>query len=101
MSEEQLQEEWEPVEGFTTNPYDYHTFEIEWTPDHLDYKIDGYTVRHKEGVDGLDREMNLVMSICAINDDEAGRGWDDTEAPYYTKVDYVEVYNYDITNENF
>jgi len=41
--------------------------------------------------------MNLVMSICAINDDEAGRGWDDTEAPYYTKVDYVEVYNYEIT----
>merc|ERR1712109_364152 len=54
-------------------------------------------VRTKEGVDVLDRSLNLVMSICALDSDEAGAGWDDSEAPYYTGIDYVEVYYYDAT----
>jgi len=58
-------------------------------------------IRRKEGVAGLNKEQNLVMSICAINDDEAGKGWDDSEVPYFAQVDYVEVYNYDQANENF
>merc|ERR1712113_587272 len=80
---------------------EYHKFEIEWTPKHLVYKIDNKVVRTKEGVDALDRSLNLVMSICALDSDEAGAGWDDTEAPYYSGIDYVEVYYYDATNEDF
>jgi hypothetical protein len=34
------------------------------------------------------------MSICVINDEDAGAGWDDSEVPYYTRVDYVEVHTY-------
>jgi len=92
----ELKEEWEPYMDFTLDD-DYHKFEIEWTPKNLVYKIDNKVVRTKEGVDALDRSLNLVMSICALDSDEAGAGWDDTEAPYYTGIDYVEVYYYDAT----
>jgi len=92
----ELKEEWEPYMDFTLDD-DYHKFEIEWTPKHLVYKIDNKVVRTKEGVDALDRSLNLVMSICALDSDEAGAGWDDSEAPYYSGVDYVEVYYYDAT----
>ena len=92
----ELKEEWEPYMDFTLDD-DYHKFEIEWTPKHLVYKIDNKVIRTKEGVDALDRSLNLVMSICALDSDEAGAGWDDSEAPYYSGVDYVEVYYYDAT----
>jgi len=93
---QKLKEEWQPYMDFTLDD-DYHKFEIEWTPKNLVYKIDNKVVRTKEGVDALDRSLNLVMSICALDSDEAGAGWDDTEAPYYTGIDYVEVYYYDAT----
>jgi len=80
---------------------EYHKFEIEWTPKHLVYKIDNKVIRTKEGVEALDRGLNLVMSICALDSDQAGWGWDDTEAPYYSGIDYVEVYGYDAGNEDF
>merc|ERR1712218_468079 len=96
----ELKEDWEPYMDFTLDD-EYHKFEIEWTPKHLVYKIDNKVVRTKEGVDALDRSLNLVMTICALDSDEAGAGWDDTEAPYYSGIDYVEVYYYDATNEDF
>merc|ERR1712077_124858 len=80
---------------------EYHKFEIEWTPKHLVYKIDNKVIRTKEGVEALDKGLNLVMSICALDDDGAGAGWDDTEAPYYSGIDYVEVYHYDEGENSF
>merc|ERR1711874_45466 len=65
------------------------------------YKIDGVEIRRKEGVDGLDREQNLGMAFLAINSDEAGAGWDDSEMPYYTFFDYVEVYHFDESENSF
>jgi len=79
----------------------YHKFEIEWTPKHIVYKIDDIEIRRKEGVEALDKGLNLVMSICALDDDGAGAGWDDTEAPYYSGIDYVEVYHYDAGENSF
>jgi len=55
-------------------------------------------IRRKEGVDGLDREQNLAVTILALKD-EAGEGFDASEMPYYTDVDYVEVYRYDSDGE--
>jgi len=80
---------------------EYHKYEIEWTPKYLSYKIDGVEIRRKEGVDGLDREQNLAMTILALKDDdgEAGEGFDASGMPYYTDVDYVEVYRYDSNGE--
>jgi len=89
----ELKEDWAPYMDFTLDD-EYHKFEIEWTPKHLVYKIDNKVIRTKEGVEALDRGLNLVMSICALDSDEAGAGWDDTEAPYYSGIDYVEVYGY-------
>jgi len=41
------------------------------------------------------------MTLLYINSDEAGMGRDDSNIPYYTDVDYVEVWNYDLTNDSF
>jgi len=41
------------------------------------------------------------MTLLYINSDEAGMGRDDSNIPYYTDVDYVEVWNYDQTNDSF
>ena len=96
----ELKEEWAPYMDFTLDD-NYHKFEIEWTPKHLVYKLDNKVVRTKEGVEALDRGLNLVMSTSVLDEDGAGAGWDDTEAPYYTDVDYVEVYGYDTGKEDF
>jgi len=86
-----------PYDKFTLDD-EYHKYEIEWTPSYLAYKIDGVEIRRKEGVDGLDREQNLAMTILSLND-EAGEGFDASEMPYYTDVEYVEVYRYDSDGE--
>jgi len=99
MSRE-LEEEWVPYKDFTLDD-NYHKFEIEWTPKYLVYKIDDIEIRRKEGVEALDKGLNLVMSICALDGDDVGAGWDDTEAPYYNDIDYVEVYHYDAGENSF
>merc|ERR1711953_484578 len=71
----------------------------DWAP-YMDFTLDNKVIRTKEGVEALDRGLNLVMSTSVL-DDGAGAGWDDTDAPYYTDVDYVEVYHYDVGNETF
>jgi len=96
----ELKEDWAPYMDFTLDD-NYHRFEIEWTPKHLVYKLDNKVIRTKEGVEALDRGLNLVMSTSVLDEDGAGAGWDDKEAPYYTDVDYVEVYHYDVGNETF
>jgi len=96
----ELKEDWAPYMDFTLDD-NYHKFEIEWTPKHLVYKLDNKVIRTKEGVEALDRGLNLVMSTSVLDNDGAGVGWDDKEAPYYTDVDYVEVYGYDAGNEDF
>merc|ERR1712038_2137809 len=96
----ELKEEWEPYMDFTLDD-NYHKFEIEWTPERLVYKIDNNVIRTKEGVEALDKGLNLVMSTSVLDEDGAGAGWDDTEAPYYTDVDYVEVHRYDEGTKTF
>jgi len=58
-------------------------------------------IRRKEGVEGLDWEQNLAITILALPDEEgeAGEGFDASEMPYYTDVDYVEVYRYESNGE--
>merc|ERR1719510_2155891 len=77
-------------------------FEIEWTPNRLTYIIDDKVIRGADtGAGELDKELSLVMSICTLNSDVAGLGWDDTQVPYYTDIDYVEVYRYDEAEREF
>merc|ERR1739836_293953 len=84
----ELKEDWAPYKDFTLDD-EYHKFEIEWTPKHLVYKIDNKVVRTKEGVDALDRSLNLVMSICALDSDEAGAGWDGMDSTFKKENAYV------------
>merc|ERR1712051_1130153 len=37
----------------------------------------------------------------ALDGDDTGAGWGDTEAPYYNDIDYVEVYHYDAGENSF
>lgn len=99
MSRE-LGEEWAPYKGYTMDD-NYHKFEIEWTPKHLIYKIDDKEIRVKEGVEALDKGLNLVMSILKLEEDSVSAGWDGPKAPYYTDIDYVEVYHYDAGEDSF
>merc|ERR1712051_102877 len=92
-------EEWKAYKDFTLDD-NYHKFEIEWTPDHLVYKIDDIEIRRKEGVEALDKGLNLIMSICALDGEDTGAGRDDTEA-HYNDFDYVEVYHYDAGEDSF
>jgi len=103
MSKEYLGEEWKAYEDFTMDD-EYHKYEIEWTPTYLAYKLDGVEIRRKEGVDGLDREQNLAMTILALEQGEGkeeSAGFDASKMPYYTDVDYVEVYHYDASEDSF
>ena len=100
MSKKDLGEDWQPHKEFNLDNQP-HKYEIEWTPQYLAYKIDGVEIRRKEGVDGLDKELNLGMALLTLNDDDAGAGWDDSEMPYYTFIDYVEVYHYDASENSF
>jgi hypothetical protein len=99
MSRE-LGEEWAPYKGYTMDD-NYHKFEVEWTPKHLIYKIDDKEIRVKEGVEALDKGLNLVMSILKLEEDSVSAGWDGPKAPYYTDIDYVEVYHYDAGEDSF
>merc|ERR1711953_651196 len=88
----ELKEDWAPYMDFTLDD-NYHRFEIEWTPKHLVYKLDNKVIRTKEGVEALDRGLNIVMSTSVLDEDGAGAGWDDKEAPYYTDVDDFDTYD--------
>merc|ERR1712228_412943 len=101
VNDQDVFSDWNPYMDFTLDD-NYHKFEIEWTPKHLVYKIDDIEIRRKEGVEALDKGLNLVITICSLDGDEGvGAGWDDTEAPYYSGIDYVEVYHYDAGENSF
>merc|ERR1712158_55080 len=72
--DQDVYENWDSYDKFALDD-EYHKYEIEWTPKYLAYKIDGVEIRRKEGVDGLDREQNLAVTILALKD-EAGEGFD-------------------------
>jgi beta-glucanase (GH16 family) len=46
MSFNYLQEDW-LTHDFIGDRDDYHTYEIEWTPDYLAYKVDGTEIRRR------------------------------------------------------
>jgi hypothetical protein len=95
-----LQEDW-LTHDFIGDRDDYHTYEIEWTPDYLVYKVDGTEIRKRAEVAELwTHRLNIVMSIMALKDDEVGNV-DPEELPTYTEFDYVEVYSYDEVKKEF
>jgi len=50
----------------------------------------------------LTKEQNLVLSALTLSEASgAGATIDAAEMPFYTEVEYVEVYNYDVADKEF
>ncbi len=85
------------VAGASTS---FHTYELEWTPARLNFRIDGVLffsyLNENEGWTSwpFDMDFYLILNI-AIGGDWGGlEGIDDSIFPQKMEVDYVRVYSY-------
>jgi len=75
---------------------DWHTYAIEWTPERIDWQIDGRTTQtlfKKDAGDGwiFDHPFYIVLNL-AVGGDWPGSPDDETVFPAKMLVDYVRVY---------
>ena len=78
----------------------FHTYEIEWTPDYVSWKVDGTEVRKtwaadSAGVRFMNKSQVLMMNFWTPCWSPWGDRLNDTSMPWYVQYDYVEVYTYD------
>lgn len=82
------------------NPHDdWHTYELEWTPEYLSFSIDGDEIRHlpaesTEAVKFLNKAQSLRMNFWTPTFHSWGKGFDAVDMPWYVLYDYVEVFTY-------
>ena len=87
------------------NPKDeWHTYQMEWTPDGISWTIDGVEVRHMTpdhpAVHNMNKEQSLRMNFWTPTFHSWGQGLDAKDMPWFLLYDYVEVYTYNhLTNE--
>jgi len=70
----------------------------------MSYSIDDKVIRSltDESISGLEEPQNLVMSLITFADEEhVGKDLDQENPPFFTRLDYVEVYDYNLTNKEF
>ena len=70
----------------------------------MSYSIDDKVIRSltDESISGLEEPQNLVMSLITFADEEhVGKDLDQENPPFFTRLDYVEVYDYSLTNKEF
>ena len=85
---------------------DFHTYEMEWTPDYISFAIDGREVRHL-GVDDFDcvgfmhKAQSLRMNFWTPTFHSWGQGFDPVDMPWYVLYDYVEVFTYNEAANEF
>ena len=93
----------EYIHGF--NPHDeWHTYTLEWTPDYINVSIDGREVRHVEDraiVERIGREQSLRMNFWTPEFHVWGQGLNASDMPWYLLYDYVEVFTYDVEDNEF
>jgi len=85
---------------------DWHEYEIQWTPEHITFIIDGVERRREvhtdddfnEALNDLNKKQHLIMSFWTPNW-AAEHLEDDSSMPWYTKYDYVKAYDYMGKNE--
>ena len=78
---------------------DWHTYEMEWTPDYISFSIDGTEIRHlssdsAEGVRFLNKAQSLRMNFWTPTFHSWGKGFNPVDMPWYVLYDYVEVFTY-------
>lgn len=77
---------------------DFHVYQLEWTPDQLDFAVDGQVyftyVNDHSGVDAwpFNRPFHLILNL-AVGGNLGGKyGIDDSIWPQRLETDYVRVY---------
>ena len=78
---------------------EWHTYEMEWTPDHISYSVDGQEIRrltneHHEAVNFMHKAQHLKMNFWTSEFHGWGDSLDPVDMPWYLLIDWVEVYNY-------
>ena len=84
---------------FIENPNDeFHVFSIEWTPEKIDFMLDGVVYNHIENEHKTTAEWPFDQKFYLILNVAVGGGWggrkgiDDSIFPQKMVVDYVRVY---------
>ena len=78
---------------------DWHTYEMEWTPDYISFSVDGHEVRHLPGtsveaVNYLNKAQSIRMNFWTPTFHSWASGFDPIDMPWYLLFDYIEVYTY-------
>jgi glycerophosphoryl diester phosphodiesterase len=81
------------------NPYDqFHTYAINWTPDQIEFLLDGnvyfeFANEHKTDAEWpFDKPFYLLLNMAVGGDFGGKEGIDDSVFPAVYQIDYVRVY---------
>jgi len=84
---------------FIENPNDeFHVFSIEWTPEKIDFMLDGVVYNHIENEHKteaewpFDQKFYLILNVAVGGGLGGKKGIDDSIFPQRMVVDYVRVY---------
>jgi len=86
---------------------DWHTYAMEWTPDYIAFSVDGVEMKHIDGysseaVKFQNKAQSLRMNLWTpTGDDALSRGLDDSKMPWFALYDYVEVYRWEESTNEF
>ena len=79
------------------NPHvGFHTYAFEWTPDYIDFFIDGQFVRHDENdyIETIDTGQKIMMNIWQPAWEDWVGEFDESVLPVYAFYDWVKYYSY-------
>ena len=81
----------------------WNEYVIEWTPEHVRWKINKETVRTSTGSDvkDLNRPMHVMMDFWTPTWSPWSDNFTGTNMPWYTKYDYVKVEKYNASTGGF
>ena len=76
---------------------DYHTYALEWTPDHVTWELDGVVVRQTSGgqVSDLTNPQSLRFNIWAADVVSWVGAFDGAVLPQYQYVNWMRYYRYE------
>ena len=89
---------------------DWHTYQVEWTPDYVSWSYDGKEVSTQRATDGgkagaavrwlRERDQHLIMNFWTPTFWWGG-GLNDDSMPWYAEYDWVQVETYDERTKSF
>ena len=84
---------------------DWHTYAIEWTPDHITWIVDGKVQlsldSSHEGVKLMNKPQHLMMNIWPPSFSPWGDGFNPGNFPFIVQYDYVKVWSYNWGTKGF